>query len=196
MTIDIKRLNSRSQDFRQQLQDLLAWEAVSDEAVLNSVSDIINAVKTDGDRALIELTAKFDNLRVDSISQLEMPLSRLADACEGLAEPERNALEQAAARIRSYAGHQKMESWQYTESDGTVLGQQITALDRAGLYVPGGKAAYPSSVLMNAIPAKVAGVEELIMVVPTPDGVVNELVLAAAHIGWHTAPRRFRRWIK
>ncbi len=182
MAIDIKRLNSGSQDFWQQLKGLQDWETVSDEAVLNSVIDIIKAVKTDGDAALIELTAKFDDLRVDSMSQLEMPQSRLTDAYRGLDEPKRIALEQAAARIRSYAEHQKMESWQYTETDGTVLGQQVSALDRAGLYVPGGKAAYPSSVLMNAIPAKVAGVEELIMTVPTRGGIVNQLVLAAAHI--------------
>jgi len=182
MTIDIKRLSSESQDFWQQLKDLQAWEAVSDDAVLSSVIDIIRAVKTNGDAALIELTAKFDDLRVDAMSQLEMPPSRIAEAYQGLEETQRNALEQAAARIRSYAEHQKIESWEYTEADGTLLGQQITALDRAGLYVPGGKAAYPSSVLMNAIPAKVAGVGELIMVVPTPGGVVNQLVLAAAHI--------------
>jgi histidinol dehydrogenase len=116
------------------------------------------------------------------MSQLEMPLNRLAQAYDELPAAERDALDQAAARIRSYAQHQKVESWEYTEADGTLLGQQVTALDRAGLYVPGGKAAYPSSVLMNAIPARVAGVKELIMVVPTPGGVVNELVLAAAHI--------------
>ena len=182
MLIDIKRLNSQSQDFWPQMKDLLAWDSVSDDAVLQSVNQIINAVRTRGDAALIELTAKFDDLQVDSMSQLEMPLSRLEQAYHGLPETQRDALEQAAVRIRSYAQHQNIESWEYTEADGTLLGQQITPLDRAGLYVPGGKAAYPSSVLMNAIPARVAGVEELIMVVPTPGGVVNELVLAAAHI--------------
>ncbi len=182
MTIDIKRLNSQSADFWQQLKDLQAWESESDEAVLQSVNAIIKDVRARGDAALIELTAKFDDLQVDSMCQLEMPLSRLAQAYDGLPGAERDALDQAAERIRSYAQHQKMESWEYTEDDGTLLGQQITAIDRAGLYVPGGKAAYPSSVLMNAIPARVAGVKELIMVVPTPGGVVNELVLAAAHI--------------
>ena len=182
MAIDVRRLNSQSQDCWQQLEDLQAWDSVSDDAVLSAVIDILKAVKTGGDAALIELTAKFDGLQVNSFSQLEIPSSRLADAFEGLPEAQSNALEQAAARIRSYAEHQKLESWEYTEADGTLLGQQITPLDRVGLYVPGGKACYPSSVLMNAIPAKVAGVGELIMMVPTPGGVVNELVLAAAHI--------------
>ncbi len=182
MTIDIKRLDSQSADFWPRLKKLLAWDAVSDDAVLQSVNQIITAVRTRGDAALIELTAKFDDLQVDSMSQLEMPLSRLAHAHAELPEVQRDALDQAAVRIRSYAEHQKIESWEYTEADGTLLGQQITALDKAGLYVPGGKAAYPSSVLMNAIPARVAGVKELIMVVPTPGGVVNQLVLAAAHI--------------
>ncbi len=182
MTIDIKRLDSQSADFWPRLKELLAWDSVSDDAVLQSVNQIITAVRTRGDAALIELTAKFDDLQVDSMSQLEMPLSRLAQAHAELPEVQRDALDQAAVRIRSYAEHQKIESWEYTEADGTLLGQQITALDKAGLYVPGGKAAYPSSVLMNAIPARVAGVKELIMVVPTPGGVVNQLVLAAAHI--------------
>jgi len=182
MPIDVKRLSSQSANFWQQLKDLQAWESESDEAVLQSVNAIIKDVRARGDAALIDLTAKFDDLQVDSMSQLEMPLSRLAQAYDGLPGPERDALDQAAVRIRSYAEHQKIESWEYTEADGTLLGQQITALDRAGLYVPGGKAAYPSSVLMNAIPARVAGVKELIMVVPTPGGVLNELVLAAAHI--------------
>ena len=182
MTVEIKRLNSQAPDFRQELRDLQNRDTESDGGVMTRVNNIINAVRTRGDAALLEFTAEFDSLSADSVLQLELPLSRLQQAYEGLSEGERNALEQAASRIRSYANHQKLESWQYTESDGTVLGQQITALDRAGLYVPGGKAAYPSSVLMNAIPARVAGVEELIMVVPTPAGVVNELVLAAAHI--------------
>jgi len=182
MTVEIKRLNSQTPDFWQQLKELQNRDTESDGGVMTRVNNIINAVRTRGDAALLEFTAEFDSLPADSVSQLELPLSRLQQAYDGLSECERNALEQAASRIRSYANHQKLESWQYTEADGTVLGQQITALDRAGLYVPGGKAAYPSSVLMNAIPARVAGVEELIMVVPTPAAVVNELVLAAAHI--------------
>jgi histidinol dehydrogenase len=182
LKIEIKRLNSQSADFWQKLAELQAWDTTADDVLLKTVTDIIDAVRSRGDTALIEFTAKFDRFQIDSISQLEMPLSRLAQAYEGLPEREREVLEQAANRIRSYAEHQKLESWEYTEADGTVLGQQVTALERVGLYVPGGKAAYPSSVLMNAIPARVAGVEQLIMVVPTPEAVVNELVLAAAHI--------------
>jgi histidinol dehydrogenase len=182
MTVEIKRLNSQAADFWQELEALQNRDTESDGGVMTRVNNIINAVRTRGDAALLEFTAEFDSLPADSVSQLELPLSRLRQAYDSLSECERDALEQAASRIRSYANHQKLESWQYTEADGTVLGQQITALDRAGLYVPGGKAAYPSSVLMNAIPARVAGVKELIMVVPTPAAVVNELVLAAAHI--------------
>lgn len=182
MKIQIKRLDSRSADFWQKLEELQAWDAASDDVLLKTVTAIIDAVRSRGDAALIEYTAKFDRFQADSIGQLEMPLSRLAQAYEDLPERQREVLEQAAIRIRSYAEHQKLDSWEYTEADGTVLGQQVTALERVGLYVPGGKAAYPSSVLMNAIPARVAGVEELIMVVPTPEAVVNELVLAAAHI--------------
>lgn len=182
MPIEIKRLNSQSADFWQALKELQTRESESDEAVLQSVNEIIKAVRTRGDAALIELTARFDGWQAGSMSQLEIPLDRLERAYQGIPEPERTALDQAAERIRSYAQHQKLDSWEYTEADGTLLGQQITALDRVGIYVPGGKAAYPSSVLMNAIPARVAGVGELIMVVPTPGGVVNDLVLAAAHI--------------
>ncbi|MCH6565077.1 MAG: histidinol dehydrogenase [Proteobacteria bacterium] len=182
MPIEIKRLNSQSADFWQALKELQTRESESDEAVLQSVNQIIKAVRTRGDAALIELTARFDGWQAGSMSQLEIPLDRLERAYQGMPEPERTALDQAAERIRSYAQHQKLDSWEYTEADGTLLGQQITALDRVGIYVPGGKAAYPSSVLMNAIPARVAGVGELIMVVPTPGGVVNDLVLAAAHI--------------
>ncbi len=180
--VDIKRLNTGDVEFWPQLKDLLAWEAVSDETVFQSVSEIINAVRLQGDAALVEFTERFDQLKVDAMNQLEMPLHRLADAYNGLDESQRYALDQAASRIRLYAEHQKLESWEYTEADGSVLGQQISPLNRAGLYVPGGKAAYPSSVLMNAIPAHVAGVKDLIMVVPTPQGIVNELVLAAAYV--------------
>ncbi|MBD3619832.1 MAG: histidinol dehydrogenase [Chromatiales bacterium] len=178
----ITRLNAADADFRARLDALLAWESVSDDHVFKAVMEILHAVKTRGDAAVVEYTNRFDRMSVASMAELEIPLARLAQAAEGLSPARRQALEQAAARIRAYHERQRMESWSYTEADGTVLGQQVTPLDRAGLYVPGGKAAYPSSVLMNAIPAKVAGVPELIMVVPTPDGEVNELVLAAAHI--------------
>jgi len=180
--INIKQLNSSDSDFQQRLDTLLAWESVSDTAVIDTVKEILAEVKASGDQAVIDYSCRFDRLDVKTMAELEIPLSRAHASLELIPQEQREALEIAAARVRSYHEHQKQESWTYTEADGTVLGQQITALERAGLYVPGGKAAYPSSVLMNAIPAKVAGVEELIMVVPTPDGVVNDLVLAAAAI--------------
>jgi len=178
----IQRLNTASSDFNETLKQLLAWESVSDEVVLKTVMDIINAVRSRGDAAVIEYSKQFDRVSANEMTEMEVSPARLQQALDAIGAPERQALELAAKRIASYAQHQKMESWNYTEEDGTLLGQQITALDRVGLYVPGGKAAYPSSVLMNAIPAKVAGVQELIMVVPTPDDEINELVFAAAAI--------------
>jgi len=180
--MDIKRLNSADSDFQSQLDDLLAWESVSDDAVFNTVKNILADVRSRGDLAVLEYTKKFDRLDAASMAELTIGAARLKQAYESIQPEQREALKRAAERVRTYHDKQKMESWSYTEDDGTMLGQQITALDRVGLYVPGGKAAYPSSVLMNAIPAKVAGVAELIMVVPTPDGVINELVFAAAHI--------------
>jgi histidinol dehydrogenase len=180
--IEIKRFDSQSNNFESQLKNLLSWETESDQAIFDTVHKILHSVRLKGDQALLEYSKKFDGLMVDTASELELSPKRLEKAYQSLSDVERNALDSAAERIRSYAEHQKLESWQYTEADGTVLGQQVTPLDRAGLYVPGGKATYPSSVLMNAVPAKVAGVEELIMVVPTPQGVINELVLAAAYI--------------
>jgi histidinol dehydrogenase len=182
MNIEIKRLNSQQDDFWEQMDDLLAWESVSDEQVHMTVSEILSSVRTQGDAAVLDLTARFDGLQVKDMDELEMPMGMLESAFNSLADGQKQALRDAAERIRRYAEKQKMESWEYTEDDGTMLGQQVMPLDRAGLYVPGGKAAYPSSVLMNAIPAKVAGVGELIMVVPTPHGVVNDLVLAAAYL--------------
>ncbi|MBZ9538467.1 histidinol dehydrogenase [Modicisalibacter tunisiensis] len=178
----LSRLDTREADFEARLDALLDWEGVSDAEVQARVASIIQAVRARGDAALVELTARFDRLSVDGMASLTLSAERLAEAYEGLPEAQREALRHAAERVRAYHQHQKPESWQYTEADGTVLGQKITPLDRAGIYVPGGKAAYPSSVLMNAIPAHVAGVNEIIMVVPTPDGVLNELVLAAAHL--------------
>jgi histidinol dehydrogenase len=178
----IKRLDSSDSEFQLELGKLLAWESVSDDAVFTTVNEILRAVKSHGDSALLEYSRRFDGLDLDSAASLEMPVERLQQAYREIPAAQRDALEQAAQRIRAYAEHQKLEPWEYTEADGTLLGQQITPLDRVGLYVPGGKAVYPSSVLMNAIPAVVAGVGELIMVVPTPQGVVNEMVLAAAHI--------------
>jgi histidinol dehydrogenase len=180
--VAITRLNSTDPDFQARLEQLLAWEAVSDAQVESTVRAILADVRARGDAAVVEYTNRFDRTHADSMADLEIPLARLHEALARIPADQRLALERAAARVRGYAERQKMESWSYTEADGTVLGQQVTPLDRVGLYVPGGKAAYPSSVLMNAVPAKVAGVAELIMVVPTPDGVVNDLVLAAAAI--------------
>ncbi|WP_225771876.1 histidinol dehydrogenase [Pseudomonas sp. Marseille-Q5115] len=178
----IRRLDATTPDFARHLDHLLSWESVSDESVNGRVLDIIKAVRERGDAAVVEFTQCFDGLQAAAMSELILPRARLEQALERITAPQREALETAAARVRSYHEKQKQDSWSYTEADGTVLGQQVTPLDRAGLYVPGGKASYPSSVLMNAIPAKVAGVPEVVMVVPTPRGEVNELVLAAACI--------------
>ncbi|QIB51034.1 histidinol dehydrogenase [Pseudomonas sp. OIL-1] len=178
--LKIARLDADQVDFNQHLDALLAWEGVSDRAVNQRVEEIIEAVRQRGDAALVEYTARFDGLDVANMAELILGRERLEVALERITPEQRTALEVAAERVRVYHEHQRQASWRYTEADGTVLGQQITALDRAGLYVPGGKASYPSSVLMNAIPAKVAGVPEVVMVVPTPRGEINELVLAAA----------------
>ncbi|HKJ21811.1 MAG TPA: histidinol dehydrogenase [Gammaproteobacteria bacterium] len=179
---EIRRLASAEAGFWDELACLLEWQGTYDEQITRTVADVLADVRRRGDEALMEYTRRFDRLQVKEGVELEMAPERMERALEGLAPRERDALEVAAGRLRAYHAHQKMESWFYTEADGTVLGQQVTPLDRAGLYVPGGKAAYPSTVLMNAIPAKVAGVGELIMAVPTPDGVVSDLVLAAARI--------------
>ena len=178
----IRRLSTTDPDFQGQLDALLAWDSVSDAQVQQTVDTIIKEVRARGDAALLDYTARFDGWSPAAAGDLEIPRARLAQAWEAIPADQRQALELAAARIRAYAEHQRLESWSYREPDGTLLGQQVTPLDRVGLYVPGGKAAYPSSVLMNAIPAKVAGVAELIMVVPTPAGEHNDLVLAAAHV--------------
>ncbi len=180
--VKIATLNTQDNNFWQRLDEMLAWDGVSDDAVFNTVTKILGDVKQSGDAAVIDYTNNFDRMDVSSMADLEISQQRLQLALDNLSDEQRTALEKAASRVRAYAEHQKIESWSYTEADGTVLGQQVTPLDRVGLYVPGGKAAYPSSVLMNAIPAKVAGVSELIMVVPTPAGEVNELVFAAAKI--------------
>ncbi|KJS25122.1 histidinol dehydrogenase [Pseudomonas sp. NP21570] len=178
----IRRLNAADADFARHLDHLLSWESVSDDGVNERVLEIIKAVRERGDAALVALTQRFDGLQVASMADLILPRARLEQALERITPAQREALEIAAERVRSYHERQKQDSWTYTEADGTVLGQKVTPLDRAGLYVPGGKASYPSSVLMNAIPAKVAGVPEVVMVVPTPRGELNELVLAAACI--------------
>lgn len=178
--VAIRRLNAADPDFAAHLDHLLAWESVSDDGVNQRVLEIIKAVRERGDAALVEYTQRFDALEVASMADLILPRARLEQALERITAEQRAALEVAAERVRSYHEKQKQDSWRYSEADGTVLGQKVTPLDRAGLYVPGGKASYPSSVLMNAIPAKVAGVPEVVMVVPTPRGEINELVLAAA----------------
>lgn len=178
----ITRLDASQSDFKQRLDDLLAWESVSDTRVADVVNDILRQVSTRGDAAVLEYTNKFDRRTAQSISDLVVTAEQLKNALTEITPEQRNALEVAAERIRSYHKHQLQTSWQYTEADGTILGQQISAMERVGLYVPGGKASYPSSVLMNAIPAKVAGVDELTMVVPAPDGELSPMVLAAAAI--------------
>ncbi|MCL7928897.1 histidinol dehydrogenase [Halomonas llamarensis] len=181
-TPTVARLSTRDADFAQRLDTLLDWDGVSDHAVQQRVDSILSQVKQQGDVAVVEATNRFDRLSVSSMSELQLTQEQLKRAYDGLPESQRKALSAAAERIRRYHERQKPESWQYTEADGTVLGQKVSPIDRAGIYVPGGKAAYPSSVLMNAIPAHVAGVDEIVMVVPTPGGVLNDMVLAAAHL--------------
>ncbi|MBI3140850.1 MAG: histidinol dehydrogenase [Rhodocyclales bacterium] len=178
----MRRLTTSDPDFSQALVALLAFENAQDERIEQAVTEILTAVRTLGDAAVLEYTRRFDHLDVKAMVELELPKRELEAALFNLPVAQREALEQAATRIALYHQRQLATSWDYTEADGTRLGQKVTALDRVGLYVPGGKAAYPSSVLMNAIPAKVAGVGELIMVVPTPRGEKNALVLAAAAI--------------
>lgn len=178
--IALKRFSSTDPDFETRLAALLAFESAQDPAVDAAVADILAAVKADGDAAVVEYTQRFDRMVVDGMGALELSQATLRAALDGLPAVQRQALEAAAGRVRAYHERQAQPSWQYEEADGTLLGQKITPLDRVGLYVPGGKASYPSSVLMNAIPAKVAGVRELVMVVPTPGGERNPLVLAAA----------------
>lgn len=178
--MNIRRFSSSQADFTEQMDQLLSWEAVSDATVQQTVTNIVDQVRTRGDDAVIEFTNRFDRTSVESMAALELNQQQLQDALDGLPDETRTALLAAADRVRAYHDRQKQDSWQYQEADGTVLGQKVTPMDRVGIYVPGGKAAYPSSVLMNAIPAHVAGVDEIIMVVPTPDGELNQLVLAAA----------------
>lgn len=182
MSSQIRRLSTSDANFAEQFRALLAYEEQRDPRVEGAVSEIIHAVRTQGDQAVLDCTAKFDRVTVQALSELEIPQSELQQAFETLDPDQREALEIAAQRIEAFHERQVAESWEFTEADGTRLGQRVTPLDRAGLYVPGGKAAYPSSVLMNAIPAKVAGVKEVVMVVPTPSGQKNQMVLAAAYL--------------
>ena len=180
--IKVRRFSSADADFDGKLKALLAFETAQDDSIDEVVANILKDVKKRGDAAVLEYTNRLDKTNAKQLADLEIPQSELQAALNSLPVAQREALQVAADRVRSYHEKQLMASWQYTEADGTILGQQVTSLDRVGLYVPGGKAAYPSSVLMNAIPAKVAGVKDLIMVVPTPNGEKNQLVLAAAAI--------------
>lgn len=180
--LSITRLDATTSDFSRKLNNLLAWDDSQDRDIHERVLAILNDVRRRGNQAVIEYTRRFDHCPISAPEQLELPRHALESAWRNLPSDQAQALQTAAERIRSYAEQQKMQSWQYQDTDGTILGQKVTPLDRVGLYVPGGKAAYPSSVLMNAIPAKVAGVPELIMVVPTPHGETNPLVLAAAYL--------------
>ena len=184
--IKVKRLNSQDTGFKEILLSSLSLPMADDEAIDAAVAKILLAIKERGDAAVLDFTKQFDRLNVASVSELEIPSKDLEQAYRSLSAEQKSALDIAAQRVRAYHEKQKIEagchSWEYEEADGTRLGQKVTALDRVGIYVPGGKAAYPSSVLMNAIPAKVAGVEQVIMVVPTPEGARNPLVLAAAYL--------------
>ena len=178
----VRRLVAGAPGFDAELAALTALEASQDASLERAVADIVQDVRARGDAAVLEYTRRFDRLDVAGMQALELPLAEARRALDAIGAPERQALEQAAVRIRQYHERQVAASWQYTEADGTVLGQRVTPLDRVGLYVPGGKASYPSSLLMNAMPARVAGVAEVVMVVPTPGGERNPLVLAAAAI--------------
>jgi histidinol dehydrogenase len=178
----MQQLDAGQGDFESRLNALLAWDSVSDAAVVTIVDEIVTAVQQQGDAAVLDYTQRFDRLSADSVGELAISEERLQQALDLITSEQKTALELAAKRIADYHQHQKQQSWSYTEADGTLLGQKITAIEKVGIYVPGGKASYPSSVLMNAIPAKVAGVEEIIMVVPAPDGEINNMVLAAAAI--------------
>lgn len=179
---EISRLSTVEDRFDERFDRLLSWDEQDDQNVYKRVLEIITRVRREGDIALVEYTETLDRFKVESPQSLEISRSALDRAQHRLPEPLRSSMAVAAERIKAYAEHQKIQPWQFNEADGTILGQHVNPLDRVGLYVPGGKAAYPSSVLMNAIPAKVAGVRELVMVVPTPQGEVNELVLAAANL--------------
>lgn len=182
MTVSIARLNASDGNFFQTLDKLIAWDMVSDNDVEQTVADILRQVRSRGDSALIEYSNRFDRRDCDSMAPFCLSTEDLHVALDAIAPETREALEIAADRIRDYHCHQLQESWQYQEADGTVLGQKITPLERVGIYVPGGKASYPSSVLMNCIPARVAGVKDVIMMVPAPDNELSPIVLAAAAI--------------
>lgn len=178
----IRMLNASDESFDRQLSDLLAWEEESNDEVVTTVKEILRDIQRRGDKALVEYTERFDRRSLNTVSDVIIEKQQIHEALQRIPVEQRAALQDAAERIASYHEHQKQASWQYTEANGTMLGQKVTPLDRVGLYAPGGKAAYPSSVLMAAIPAKVAGVEDVVLVTPTPEGKVNDIVLAAAAV--------------
>jgi histidinol dehydrogenase len=183
--LNLRQLDTAAADFEAEFQRLRHWAADTDAAIEQRVADILADVQARGDAAVLEYTARFDGLQASSVAALELTREELKAAFEAITPAQRDALQAAARRVRSYHERQLQasgQSWSYRDEDGTLLGQKVTPLDRVGIYVPGGKAAYPSSVLMNAIPAHVAGVGEIIMVVPTPKGEKNALVLAAAYV--------------
>ncbi|MEJ2090126.1 MAG: histidinol dehydrogenase, partial [Gammaproteobacteria bacterium] len=180
--LSIARLNSRSGDFAASLDALLRWDVSEDSEVLQTAREVIRQVRADGDAAVAELTRRFDRMACESVADLAMGPDEFRASFERIGEAEREALVTAADRIRAYHEHQRAEDWTFTDNLGNRLGQRVTPLERVGIYVPGGQASYPSTVLMTAVPARVAGVGEIVMAVPTPDGVRNDLVLAAAHV--------------
>ncbi|HUN94107.1 MAG TPA: histidinol dehydrogenase [Burkholderiaceae bacterium] len=179
----IRRLSTRDPGFDAAFADLVALDTALDRDIDAAAQRIVDDVRARGDAAVLDYTRRFDRVEAASVAALEIPVAAMQAALDGLAPEDRAALQAAAQRIRAFHERQRGETWTFTDADGNVLGQRVTALDRVGLYVPGGKAAYPSSVLMNAIPAHVAGVGEIVMVVPTPGGERNPLVLAAAAVG-------------
>jgi len=180
--VEIKRVSTTQPDFWDSLEALTSWGSQPGAAVERRVAEVVDGVRSGGDAALLDYTRRLDGRAAESVAELEVPAAEMAAAFERIAPERREALEQAAERIRAYAEHQRLSSWAYEDADGNRLGQQVSALDRVGVYVPGGKAAYPSSVLMSAVPARVAGVGEITMTVPAPDGELSPLVLAAAHV--------------
>lgn len=179
MTVNIRKLNASDIGFSAELKKALAWDSLANPEVVKTVNSILGEVKSDGDAAVLKWTKKLDHLDLLSAGELEIPQQRLQESLASIPSEQLQALEKAATRIKQYHEKQKQGSWQYEDEDGSFYGQKVTPLDRVGIYIPGGKASYPSTVLMDAIPAKVAGVSELIAMVPTPKGEVNELVLAA-----------------
>ena len=179
---DIRQFSSIDKDFDNKLQKLLNWQKTENSKIDHQVGEILTNIRQKGDIALVEYTNQFDNRNVSTIRDLIVSFDQMSQALQNISEPERSALNVSAERIIEYHEHQKINSWSYCDEDGTMLGQQVTPIERIGIYVPGGKANYPSSVLMNALPAKVAGVNKIIMTAPAPDGQLNPMVLAAAAI--------------